>query len=103
MIEALACGTPVLALRCGSVPEVVEEGRTGFVAEIPADLVRAVGRLSAIDRGQCRAAAETRFSTAAMVDRYEAIYRQMLGRTTASTTAASRERQEPAATSEAAS
>jgi glycosyltransferase involved in cell wall biosynthesis len=79
MAEALACGTPVLALRRGSVPEVVEDGRTGIVADTIEDLVRAVGRLPEIDRRRCRVAAERRFSTGAMVDRYEAIYARLLG------------------------
>jgi glycosyltransferase involved in cell wall biosynthesis len=103
MIEALACGTPVLALRRGSVPEVVEHGLTGFVADCADDLVRAVGRLTEIDRCRCRVAAETRFSTVAMVDQYEAIYRRLLGRTAVSMRAAIRAVQEPDATSEAAS
>jgi glycosyltransferase involved in cell wall biosynthesis len=103
MAEALACGTPVLALRRGSVPEVVEHGLTGFVADTIEDLVRAIGRLSEIDRRRCRAAAETRFSTGVMVDQYEAIYGQLLGRSAVSTTAATRGLQQPVAASEAAS
>jgi glycosyltransferase involved in cell wall biosynthesis len=85
------------------VPEVVEHGLTGFVADTIEDLVRAIGRLSEIDRRRCRAAAETRFSTGVMVDQYEAIYRQLLGRSAVSTTAATRGLQQPVAASEAAS
>jgi glycosyltransferase involved in cell wall biosynthesis len=78
MVEALACGTPVVALRAGSVPEVVEHGVTGFVVEDEAAMVRALDRLGDIDRRACRRAAETRFSAAAMADRYERVYRQVL-------------------------
>jgi glycosyltransferase involved in cell wall biosynthesis len=59
MAEALACGTPVLALRAGSVPEVVEDGVTGFVCETEDELV-AARRLGEIDRARCRAEAERR-------------------------------------------
>jgi hypothetical protein len=75
-----------LAQRHGSVPEVVEHGLTGFVADSIDDLVRAVGRLLEIDRRACRAAAEDRFSTGVMVGQYEAIYRRLRGRTSAAPT-----------------
>jgi glycosyltransferase involved in cell wall biosynthesis len=78
MIEALACGTPVIATRWGSVPEVIEDGVTGFVVEGEDELVPALGRLSELDRRRCRAEAERRFSAAAMVDRYETLYRKLL-------------------------
>lgn len=78
MAEALACGTPVLALRDGSVPEVVEDGVTGFIGESEDDLVAAVGRLPEIDRAACRAEAERRFSPEAMADSYERVYHQLL-------------------------
>ena len=74
MIEALACGTPVIARPCGSVPEVVTDGRTGFIAESVEDLAAAARRLDRIDRAACRREAATRFSVARMVDAYEAIY-----------------------------
>ena len=78
MAEALASGTPVLALRHGSVPEVVEDGVTGFVRDDEDGLVEAVGRLGEIDRARCRAEAERRFSAAAMAEGYEAVYRRLL-------------------------
>jgi glycosyltransferase involved in cell wall biosynthesis len=53
MVEALACGTPVLALRAGSVPEVIRDGATGFVRDSEDALVAAVSRLSEIDRDTC--------------------------------------------------
>jgi glycosyltransferase involved in cell wall biosynthesis len=78
MIEALACGTPVLALRAGSVPEVLRDGVTGFLCETEDQLVDAVGRVGELDRARCRAEAEWRFSATAMVDAYEQVYRQVL-------------------------
>ncbi len=77
MPEALACGTPVLALRAGSVPEVLTDGVTGFVRDDEDGLVAAVDRLGELDRARCRAEAERRFSAAAMADRYERVYAQL--------------------------
>src|SRR5207248_3747530 len=74
MPEALACGTPVLALRQGSVPEVLEDGVTGFVCDDEDALVAAADRLDELDRARCRAEAERRFSAEAMADRYEQVY-----------------------------
>ena len=79
MVEALACGTPVIALRRGSAPEVVEDGVTGYLADDEDGLVRAVGRLPELDRARCRAAAAARFSPSAMADQYERVYRGLLG------------------------
>jgi glycosyltransferase involved in cell wall biosynthesis len=67
MIEALACGTPVLAFPEGAAPEVVEDGRTGFLCHDEAQMVEALGHLDAIDRAACRAAVEGYFSTERMV------------------------------------
>ncbi len=78
-VEALACGTPVLALRRGSVPEVLADGVTDFIRDDEGGLVAAVGRLGALDRARCRAEAERRFSAAAMAARYERVYRRLLG------------------------
>jgi glycosyltransferase involved in cell wall biosynthesis len=76
MIEALACGTPVIARPRGAVPEVLADGETGLIAERFDDLVRAAATVERLDRRACRAAAEARFSVGAMVDRYEALYRR---------------------------
>src|SRR6267142_5296167 len=76
MIEAMACGTPVIAYRGGAVPELVEPGRTGFIVEGLGDAVEAVRRVDTIDRAECRRHVERRFSVARMVDDYEAIYRR---------------------------
>ncbi|MHB1132836.1 MAG: glycosyltransferase family 4 protein [Chloroflexota bacterium] len=74
LIESLAAGTPVLALRQGSVPEIVADGVTGFTADEPAGLVRAVDRLDEIDRLVCRQHFDERFSVRAMADAYERLY-----------------------------
>lgn len=71
MVEAMACGTPVLATRRGSVPEVVRDGVTGFVRDEPDQLVAAVERLADISRVRCRAHVERNFSAEAMTLSYE--------------------------------
>jgi glycosyltransferase involved in cell wall biosynthesis len=81
MIEALAAGTPVIARPCGSVPEIVIPGRTGFVADTVDELVAAVRRVEMLDRAACRAEVEARFSVRRMVDDYEAVYRRLHRRT----------------------
>ena len=78
MPEALACGTPVLAFRAGSVPEVLEDGVTGFVRDDEDGLVAAAACLGDLDRARCRAEAERRFSAAAMADRYERVYARLV-------------------------
>lgn len=80
MIEAMASGTPVVALRKGSVPEVVDDGVTGFVRDDLDGFVEAVGRVGEIDPRACRRAVEERFSVEHMVDRYEELYRRVLAR-----------------------
>jgi glycosyltransferase involved in cell wall biosynthesis len=79
IVEALACGTPVLAFGEGSVPELIEDGVTGFVCKTEDELVDAVGRISELDRARCRADAERRFSPTAMVDAYERVYAEVIG------------------------
>jgi glycosyltransferase involved in cell wall biosynthesis len=78
MIEALACGTPVLALRHGSVPEVVEQGVTGFICDNEDELTTATRLLDEIDRARCRLAAERRFSAPTMANAYERVYQQLV-------------------------
>ncbi|MEO5941323.1 MAG: glycosyltransferase family 4 protein [Candidatus Limnocylindrales bacterium] len=78
MVEALSSGTPVIGFRRASVPEVVEDGVTGFVVDGLDAMVEAIGRLGEIDRRACRTAAETRFSVGRMVDDIEAMYRTVL-------------------------
>lgn len=78
MIEAMACGTPVIALRWGSVPEVVADGVTGFIGDTLDDLEAAIGRVHTIDRHACRRRVEEHFSHTVMADGYEAIYQQLI-------------------------
>ena len=78
MVEALACGTPVLALRDGSVPEVMHDGVTGFVCDTEEELVAAARRVGKLDRWTCRQEAEQRFSPAAMAGAYERVYEHLI-------------------------
>jgi hypothetical protein len=80
MIEALSCGTPVIAYRRGSVPEVIDHGVTGFVVEDLGEAVRAVGRVAEIRRAECRRVFEERFSAARMARDYLKVYRRVLER-----------------------
>ncbi len=77
-MEAAAAGTPVVAYRSGAVPEVVEDGVTGFLVEGVDEMTDAIGRVGTLDREHCRAAARERFSLARMVEAYVAVYGEML-------------------------
>jgi glycosyltransferase involved in cell wall biosynthesis len=79
MIEAMACGTPVITRRCGATPEVVADGRTGFVCDDDDGVVRALARLDRIDRAACRRWVEERFSAERMTRDYEAVYARLTG------------------------
>jgi glycosyltransferase involved in cell wall biosynthesis len=83
MIEALSAGTPVIAFRRASVPEIIEDGRTGFVVDDADAMVGAIDRIGEIDRRVCRSVAEERFSVRRMVDDVEAMYRSILERVAA--------------------
>ena len=78
MIEAMACGTPVIAFNRGSVPEVIEDCTTGFVVESIDEAAKAVARLASIDRAAVRASFERRFSVEVMAAGYEAAYESVL-------------------------
>jgi glycosyltransferase involved in cell wall biosynthesis len=80
MVEAMACGTSVIALNHGAVPEVIAHGHSGFVCRSLAEMVRAVEKAMALDRRECRAHAARAFSVRRMVDQYEAHYRRLAGR-----------------------
>jgi len=80
MIEAMACGTPVLAWRCGSVPEIMVNGVTGFVVDEERSAAAAIGRMPALDRAACRRVFEERFSARRMAREYLSVYRRLLGR-----------------------
>jgi glycosyltransferase involved in cell wall biosynthesis len=68
--ESLACGTPVIALRRASTPEIIDHGKTGFLCDSEDEMAAAAGRLSEINRADCRAVAESRFSPERLVDDY---------------------------------
>jgi glycosyltransferase involved in cell wall biosynthesis len=77
MIEAMACGTPVIAYRSGSVPEVIEDGVTGFIVEDEKQAIAAVHRLEQLDRRKIRSRFEERFSAKRMAKEYEGLYRKL--------------------------
>ena len=81
VVEAMACGTPVVAYSRGAMPEVVDEGVTGYLVDgdSPAAAAEAVDRAIRLDRAACRATAQRRFSAARMVADYLAVYRRLLG------------------------
>ena len=74
MIEAMACGTPVIAYRHGSVPEIIAEGKSGFIVESIEQAVEAVGSAGTLSRARCRAAFENRFTVAGMARNYVSEY-----------------------------
>jgi len=80
MIESMACGTPVIARNCGSIPEVVDEAVTGFVCEDESGAAEAVRRLDALDRRACRRTFEERFSAETMARNYVDAYRALIAR-----------------------
>lgn len=80
MIEAMACGAPVLAFRRGSVPEVIEHGVSGVIVDGVDEAIAELPSLLSLDRGQVRRAFETRFSATAMAKNYLSLYRDLLSR-----------------------
>jgi glycosyltransferase involved in cell wall biosynthesis len=78
MIEAMACGTPVLAFRNGSVPEVIEQGITGFIVETEQEAVCRMGALLALDRSKVRRRFEERFTATRMASDYVKMYEYLL-------------------------
>jgi glycosyltransferase involved in cell wall biosynthesis len=90
MVEALACGTPVIAFPEGSAPEVVQDGETGFVVEDEHAMGRAVARLDEIEPAACRRSCQERFGVAAVVRGYEDVYREAIAVRAASASTAGR-------------
>lgn len=80
VVEAMACGTPVIAFNRGSMPEVVADGRTGFLVNTVDEAVDAVARVPELERAACRQRVEDHFSVDRMVDKYLEIYRAVLER-----------------------
>jgi len=78
MIEAAACGTPVIAFRCGSVEEVLEDGVTGFIVDSIEQAEHAVRRIPSLSRKQCRASFERRFSASRMAHDYLRAYQRVI-------------------------
>ena len=80
MIEAMACGTPVVAYDDGSVPEVLEEGRTGFIVKNLEDATEAIRRVPSLSRARCRRVFEKRFTATRMASDYVELYMRMIKR-----------------------
>lgn len=78
MTESMATGTPVIAMALGSAPEIIVQGKTGFLCQSVDECVMALDRVSEIDRRACRQHVEQNFSVKSMVDGYEAVYRQIV-------------------------
>lgn len=78
MVEALACGTPVIAIPRGSVPEIIEDGVHGYIVHSVDEAAEAIGKINAIDRQVCRRRVEEKFTISHMVDGYEAVYRNLI-------------------------
>ena len=80
MIEAMACGLPVIAFPGGSVREIIDDGVSGFIVDTIEDAVRAVRRIDSIERRRCRETFERRFTTRRMAAQYVEVYRQLVDR-----------------------
>jgi glycosyltransferase involved in cell wall biosynthesis len=78
VIEAMACGTRVMAYRRGWMPELIQDGMNGFLVHGLDEAVAALGKLDTLERKACRAAEEARFSSARMVAEYAAVYDHIL-------------------------
>lgn len=78
VVEAMACGTPVIAMRRGSMPELVRQGESGYLVDSVASAVEAVARVEGLDPARVRASVERRFDSGRMVDEYLAVYRRVL-------------------------
>ncbi len=78
MIEAMACGTPVIAFKKGSVPEVVADRKTGFIVETKEEIIQAMKKINTINRKDCRTHVEQNFTLKQMVDKYEEIYKKLI-------------------------
>ena len=75
----MACGTPVIALNRGAVPEIVVDGKTGFVVDSVDAMIDAVGRINSISPGECRRHVKNHFSITSMADKYSELYHHIIG------------------------
>ncbi|RJQ56342.1 MAG: glycosyltransferase family 4 protein [Actinobacteria bacterium] len=80
MVEAMVTGTPVIAFPYGSVPEIIDDGKTGFLVNNPDEMVETLPRLEELDPFECRRTVEARFGVGHMTDRYEELYETILAR-----------------------
>jgi glycosyltransferase involved in cell wall biosynthesis len=80
MIEAMACGVPVIAYRRGAIPEVIEEGKTGFVVDSEEQMAEKIARIGELSRKNCREAVEKKYTIKVMVEGYEAVYLKIIGK-----------------------
>ena len=80
MIEAMACGTPIIAWRRGSVPEIIEHGVTGFIVDSEAEAIDAIARIPTLDRGAVRATFERRFTARRMAESYRRGFERLIAR-----------------------
>jgi glycosyltransferase involved in cell wall biosynthesis len=79
LLESMACGTPILAFKAGAVPEIVVDGKTGFVVDCLTDMIGAVDRIDRIDPGECRKHVQDHFSITRMANQYSELYQQIVG------------------------
>jgi glycosyltransferase involved in cell wall biosynthesis len=77
-IESLACGTPVIAWNRAALPEIIDDGQTGFLVNSLAEMTQKISEVDKLDRRQCRRAVEERFTAARMARDYVNLYRQIL-------------------------
>lgn len=77
-IEAMACGTPVISLRRGAAPEIIQDGKNGFVVDSMAEMAKAIDKIDQIDRKACREHVQTTFALEQMVEGYETAYRRVI-------------------------
>jgi glycosyltransferase involved in cell wall biosynthesis len=78
MIESMACGTPVITRRCGSTPEVVLDGKSGYLCDDDDEIAKAMSWIDRIDRSDCRRWVEDRFGAARMAGDYEALFERLV-------------------------
>lgn len=81
-IEAMACGTPAISLHRGAAPEIIKNGKTGFVVHSMGEMAEAVGKIGTIKRADCRKHVVARFSAKCMVDNYEKVFREIAATST---------------------
>ncbi|HUC97843.1 MAG TPA: glycosyltransferase, partial [Candidatus Polarisedimenticolaceae bacterium] len=78
IIEAMACGTPIIAYRCGSVPELIQDGITGYIVDDIEGALQALRKIPDFDRRRCRRVFEERFSAFRMAQDYLSVYRRVI-------------------------